>query len=265
LIAADTGDVNDTKALAVMVEKAQNNIETVENVLADKGYHSGRELKACEKLEVTTFISPKESSSTKKNPDFAMEGFKYDQKEDTYTCPAREILHTNGKWYNKNLNNGRKSYRVKHYKTKACKACYLRSQCTTNKRGRLIERSEFQQYITRNNNRVNQNPDYYKQRQQIIEHQFGTLKRQWNFDYILTKGKEKVLGEVYLIFTCYNLRRLMSIFNFQTLMSKIKAHLLAFFYHLHWLYIVLETFLTNLSSFLKTKSQSNNFPIFNLN
>jgi len=97
--------------------------------------------------------------------------------------------------------------------------------CTSNKHGRLIERTEFQQYVTRNNDRVNQNPDYYRQRQQIIEHQFGTLKRQWHFDYTLTKGKEKVLGEVYLIFTCYNLRRLMSIFDFKTLMSKMKAHL----------------------------------------
>jgi len=264
LIAADTGDVNDTKALAVMVEKAQENIGNIENVLADKGYHSGRELKACEKLEVTTFVSPKESSSTKKNPDFAIESFKYDQKEDTYTCPAGEILHTNGKWYNKNLKNGRKSYHVKHYKTKACKGCHLRDQCTTNKHGRLIERSEFQEYITRNNDRVHQNPDYYRQRQQIIEHQFGTLKRQWHFDYTLTKGKEKVLGEVYLIFTGYNLRRLMSIFDFKTLMSKIKAHLSSISDCFKPLYIKLEILLTDLRCFLKNESQSSNFTIFNL-
>ncbi len=242
LIAADTGDVNDTKALAVMVEKAQKNIGEVENVLADKGYHSGRELKACEKLDVTTFISPKESSSTKKNPDFAMESFKYDKQEDTYTCPADELMQTNGKWYNKNLKNGRKSYQVKHYKTKACNGCQLRSQCTTNKHGRLIERTEFQQYITRNNDRVNQNPDYYKLRQQIIEHQFGTLKRQWHFDYTLTKGKEKVLGEVYLIFTGYNLRRLMSIFGFETLMSKMKTHL-------HHILLIISLFFTKMTSF----------------
>ena len=262
LIAADTGDVNDTKALAVMVEKAQENIGDVENVLADKGYHSGRELKACEKLDVTTFISPKESSSTKKNPDYAMESFKYDEKDDTYTCPADEIMHTNGKWYNKNLNNGRKSYRVKHYKTKACNGCHLRVQCTSNKHGRLIERSEFQQYITRNNDRVNQNPDYYRQRQQIIEHQFGTLKRQWHFDYTLTKGKEKVLGEVYLIFTGYNLRRLMSIFDFKTLMSKIKAHLRLFFDHSQPFYNKIEVFLENFKCFLFLQSQINKIAIF---
>lgn len=264
LIAADTGDVNDTKALAIMVNKAQENIGDVKNVLADKGYHSGRELKACEKLGVTTFISPKESSSIKKNPDFAMQSFVYYKKGDTYTCPAGKLMHTNGKWYNKNLINGRKSYQVKHYKTKACNGCQLRSRCTTNKHGRLIERTEFQQYITRNNHRVNQHPDYYRQRQQIIEHQFGTLKRQWHFDYTLTKGKEKVLGEVYLIFTAYNLKRLMSIFDFKTVMSKIKAHLSPLFNHFQPFYHKLETYLIDLSCFLKNKTQSNNFPIFNL-
>jgi len=253
LIAADTGDVNDTKALAVMVNKAQENIGDVENVLADKGYHSGRELKACEKLGVTTFISPKESSSTKKNPDFAMESFVYDKKDDAYTCPAGELMHTNGKWYNKNLINGRKSYQVKHYKTKACNGCHLRVQCTTNKHGRLIERTEYQQYVTKNNDRVNQNPDYYRQRQQIIEHQFGTIKRHWHFDYTLTKGKEKVLGEVYLIFTAYNIRRLISIYGFEALMSKMKAHL-------HYILQEIQVLLTKMTSFYELRDIFNPQP-----
>jgi len=233
LVAADTGDVNDTKALAVMVKKAQENIGELEegeqmNVLADKGYHSGRELKACEEVEVTTYISPKESSSIKNNPNFAMESFGYNQNLDTYTCPAGETMHTNGRWYNKKLKNGRQSYLVKHYKTKACNGCKLRAECTTNKNGRLIERTEYQQYVNRNNDRVNQDPEYYRQRQQIIEHQFGTLKRQWHFDYVLTKGKEKVLGEIYLAFTGYNLKRTLSILGFEALMSKIEAHLSCF-------------------------------------
>ena len=229
LIAADTGDVNDTKALSPMVEKVQENIgkpnkDNPMDILADKGYHSGREIKACEGLGVNTYISPKESSSSKTNPDFAMDAFLYNELEDTYTCPAKETMHTNGRWYNKKLDaSGRKSYKVKHYKTKACKDCPLRTECTKNKNGRLIERTEYAEYVKQNNDRVNQNPDYYRERQQIIEHQFGTLKRHWHFDYCLTKGKEKVLGEAYLIFTCYNLRRLVSILGFETLMERLKA------------------------------------------
>ncbi|MBN4051584.1 transposase, partial [bacterium AH-315-M05] len=224
LIAADTGDVNDTKALSKMVEEVQLNIGEQEmDVLADKGYHSGRELKKSEELGVTTYISPKESSSSKTNPDFAMESFEYDSREDTYTCPAGQTLKTNGRWYNKQLKHGRKSYHIKHYKTKACQECELRSQCTTNKLGRIIERTQYQEYVDRNNDRVNQNPEYYRQRQQIIEHQFGTLKRQWNFEHTWVKGKEKVLGEVFLEFTCYNLKRSLSILGFDDIMARINA------------------------------------------
>jgi len=226
LIAADTGDVNDTKALSPMVQKVQNNLGSQNkpmDVLADKGYHSGRELKACEKLKVKTYVSPKESSSVKRNPAYAMERFEYNQQKDSYTCPAGQTMHTNGRWYNKKLKNGRKSYEVKHYKTKACKGCPQRAECTTNKLGRIIERTEYAAYVATNNDRVKANPDYYRKRQQIIEHQFGTLKRQRHFDYTLMKGKEKVLGEVYLAFTMYNLGRGVSILGFSELMKRIKA------------------------------------------
>lgn len=232
LIAADTGDVNDTKALAAMVQRVQCNLGLQDksmDVLADKGYHSGREIKACEKLNVKTYISPKESSSVKRNPAYAMERFDYDEHKDRYTCPAGQTMHTNGRWYNKKLKNGRKSYQVKHYKTKACKGCPLRAECTTNKLGRIIERTEYAAYVATNNDRVRSNPDYYRQRQQIIEHQFGTLKRQRHFDYTLMKGKEKVLGEVYLAFTMYNLGRTMSILGFSELIGRIKTLLNAFF------------------------------------
>ena len=267
LIAADTGDVNDTKALAVMVAKAQDNLGKLEegiqmNVLADKGYHSGRELKKCEKLNVTSYVAPKESSSSKTNPDFAMKSFIYNEVDDTYTCPAKQTLYTNGRWYNKKLNNGRQSYQVKHYKTKACKGCQLRTQCTTNKLGRIIERTEYQEYIDRNNNRVLENPHYYRKRQQIIEHQFGTLKRQWHFDYTLTKTKEKVLGDVYLAFTCYNLKRTVSILGFDALMIKIKAILTPFLVKYAFFRAqkdLFKRFLTKIKIPLQNK---NNFYIF---
>ncbi|MCP4124483.1 MAG: IS1182 family transposase [Bacteroidetes bacterium] len=244
LVAADTGDVNDTKALSVMVEETQQNIGDPEgeeqmNVLADKGYHSGRELKACEQLGVTTYVSPKESTSPKANPEFAMKNFDYDESRDRYTCPADETLNTNGRWYNKKGNNGKKSYRVKHYKTKACKDCHLSKQCTTNKMGRIIERTEFAEYTNRNNDRVKSNPQYYRQRQQIIEHQFGTLKRHRQFDYTLMKGKDNVLAEVYLAFTMYNLGRTMSTLGFSGLMERIKA-VLWLFWHFFSVRILLE-------------------------
>ena len=147
-----------------------------------------------------SYVSPKESSSTKKNPDFAVTAFQYNEEADTYECPAGQRMRTNGNYYRK----GNVSYRIKQYKTKSCKTCPLKEQCTTSSTGRVVERSEYQEYITRNNERVNADPDYYRQRQQIIEHQFGTFKRQMNFDYTLVRGKENVMTEVKMIMICYN-------------------------------------------------------------
>lgn len=44
----------------------------------------------------------------------------------------------------------RAEIKVKQYKTKACSHCPAKSLCTTNKDGRLLERSEYAEYIEQN-------------------------------------------------------------------------------------------------------------------
>ena len=154
--------------------------------------------------------------SSQKNGLFDMQIFDYNSIEDTYTCPAGEVLVTNGKWYHKN------NHLVKHYKTKACKGCQLRAQCTRNKNGRFIERNFYQNHLEENKARVDANPEYYRQRQQVTEHPFGTLKRQWHFTHTLVKGKQNVLSEVYLNFSAYNLLRCVQILGVKSLKNKLK-------------------------------------------
>ena len=57
----------------------------------------------------------------------------------------------------------------------------------------------------------------------MVEHQFGTIKRQWGYDYTLLKTKEKVAGEFALILTCYNLRRAISILGANELIKRLKG------------------------------------------
>ena len=46
----------------------------------------------------------------------------------------------------------------------------------------------------------------------IVENPFGTLKRQWGFNYILTKkGITRASSDVGLMFIAYNLRRILNI------------------------------------------------------
>ena len=220
----DTGTVNDTHALSSMALDAKNllDVETM-NVLTDKGYTTGKHIDICSKNDIVTYSSPKKHSS-QKNGLFDMQIFKYNKEKDQYTCPDNQLLKTNGTVYNK------ANHKVKHYKNRqACKNCTLRSQCTSNKNGRYIERSIYQEALEENQKRVDSNPDYYRLRQQITEHQFGTLKRQWGFTYVLMKGKENVLSEVNLMMICYNLRRLMSIFTVNDLKNKLKQLVLLFF------------------------------------
>ena len=216
LVLADTGSVNDTRALAPVALATKELLgRSSMIVLADKGYNTGEQLQVCKDNDITTYVSPKESSNPYMNC-IPVDQFEYDPQSDSYTCPAQEVLATNGSFYNKG------GYRIKQYKTRACKSCPIKQQCTQNKLGRLIERSEHQEVIEENRDRVLADPDYYRTRQQITEHQFGTLKRQWGFTYTLMKGKEYVLGEVNLLFMIYNLRRSMSILGLEELKKRLR-------------------------------------------
>ena len=83
---------------------------------------------------------------------------------------------------------------------------------TKAKYGKGIQRSEYQHYINRNKQGIEQNPDYYRQRQAIVEHPYGTIKRQWGFNYITTKKhKHRASADVGLMFVAYNFRRLINI------------------------------------------------------
>ena len=101
--------------------------------------------------------------------------------------------------------------------------CPLREKCSTAINGRVIEKSVYQKALEENKKRVEQNTAYYRLRQQVTEHQFGTLKRQWGFTHTLLRGKENVLTEVNIIMLCYNLKRIMSILSRPDLLQWLKG------------------------------------------
>ena len=231
----DTGSVNDTNALASIAIETKEIVQVKKmDVLADKGYHTGEQIQQCEQNNITTYVSPKEPASNNPNI-FPITQFVYNPEKDCYTCPANQTLTTNGNWLTHSSKGHKSAYKFQRYNnTKACKTCELHSQCTTSKNnGRNIDRSEFAALMEQNAQRINQNPDYYKQRQQLAEHPWGTIKRQRGFDHVLTRGKTKVLGEVSLVFIGYNLARCAVIVNglekFKALIYKyMSAYILLF-------------------------------------
>jgi transposase len=219
---------NDTKALYKTAHDAKQALqkETL-TVIADKGYHTGEQIAKCEKESITTLVAPREVPSVKHLEEkYLVHSFIYNDKEDTYTCPEGKTLISNGNWYDKMEGNKRRKstaqYRVKHYKTAACQSCPVMKQCTKNKAGRLIVRSEHQQVVNRNNERVAAQKDLYNKRGEIIEHIFGTVKRSWGYTYTLLKGKKKITGEFSLIYLAYNFHRTINILGFDKMMEAIK-------------------------------------------
>lgn len=215
---------NDKQALHKTTSDAKEELQKESlTVLADKGYHTGAELARCEQENITTLVSPKESSAQNPDENYAVENFIYNKEADTYTCPAGETLTTNGNWYEKSHDDKKRKhgtrYKMKHYKTTACMTCAVMQLCTKNKRGRLIERSEHQESINRNNERVKAQHALYRRRQELIEHIFGTIKRQWGYTYTLLKGKKKITGEFSLIYLAYNFMRTKNILGFDKMME----------------------------------------------
>ncbi|NQY08103.1 MAG: transposase, partial [Flavobacteriales bacterium] len=205
---------NDAKAMGEMLERAEEIIEHNNfTALYDKGYHNGSELKKAEELEIKTIVAIPNNNGATRAPDekYYSDKFIYNQQTDTYTCPQGQELTTKGKWYE--MKSGAK---VKHYKIKACKTCPARNLCTRSKTGRLLSRSEFQPQYENNQKRFDKNYQLYRQRQAIVEHPYGIIKRQWGFCYIITKkGIDRASRRrkyyCVIVFTAYNLRRLFSI------------------------------------------------------
>ena len=219
---------NDSKAMGGMLRRTKCILQTNQfTALYDKGYHRGSEIKKALEMGIDIMVAIPGVGSFAPDANYNVDKFIYNSNEDTYTCPQQQTLTTNGSWYQKSKQ--RYIYFVRHYKTSACSQCPALAQCTKNKKGRLLERSEYQPYIDQNRKNIEANSSTYKKRQSIVEHPYGIIKRQWGFYYITTKkGINRASADVGLMFVAYNLRRLMNIIG-KDLLTKFLAKLMLLF------------------------------------
>jgi len=229
---------NDKKAMGGMVERAEGILQTNEfTALFDKGYHTGSQLKAAQDTGATVLAGIPAASSTAPDPHYNVEHFTFDEATDRYSCPQGSVLTTTGTYYRRNP--AKPEFTAKQYRTKACLQCAVKTLCTESSRGRVIERSIYAPYLEQNARNLAAQPEIYKQRKCIVEHPFGTLKRQWGFNYILTKkGKKRASADVGLMFIAYNFRRIINIIGENVLKQYLAALALLF----SWFPIVVKRF-----------------------
>ena len=206
-----TNEVTDQDQLAEMAKRSKETLGTDHlEVTADMGYYNGDEVKKCLEDGIIPYIPKPNTSANNKLGLFGKEDFIYDSQKDCYYCPAEEKL-------NFRFETVEKGRQIRYYSTSACQQCLLKSKCTRNKENRRITRWVHESIMEEMQQRVRENSDKVKLRKRIVEHPFGTIKRWMEQGYFLTRGLEKVRGEMSLTVLVYNLKRVINIIGVKEL------------------------------------------------
>jgi transposase len=213
---AVTNEVTDQGQLSTMAKKAQETlgVPTLE-VVTDRGYYNGEEVKACEQSGMTVYVPKPNNSSNLKRGLFTKEDFIYESQKDCYRCPAGKELS----YRYQTLEQGRQ---IRTYQISGCKSCRLKSTCSINKKGiRAIKRWVDEAIMEAMARRLAEHPEKVELRKCLVEHPFGTIKRAMNQGYFLMRGLSKVGAETSLTILAYNLRRVMNILGVKKMMEAV--------------------------------------------
>jgi hypothetical protein len=207
---------HDRNQLSHMANNAKQVIGTEAlEVVADRGYFKGEELRACEQANITTFLPRPQTSGNMAKGLFGKRDFIYKPEDDEYECPAgeRAIYRSSRE---------EKGMLIRRYWSSACVSCTIKPQCTTGKE-RRISRWEHEAVIEAAERRLDKEPERMRVRRSTVEHPFGTLKAWMGYNHFLTRTLPRVSTEMSLHVLAYNMKRVMSILGIRPLIKAIQA------------------------------------------
>jgi transposase len=211
-----TNSGSDRAQLANMATQAKAvlGVDKLEAV-ADRGYYSGEEIKACEDAGIAVTLPKPATSGMEAKGQFGKHDFAYLTGQDVYRCPAGQLLA-----YWLTTVDGERT--IRRYTTKACGRCQLKARCTKAKY-RVISRWEHEHVMEAAQKRLDENPQAMRMRRETVEHPFGTLKMRMGATHFLMKRLPKVATEIALSVLGYNLTRVMNIVGVKPLIAAIRA------------------------------------------
>jgi transposase len=211
---------SDRHQLANMAEKARAELGSATlEVVADRGYYEGGEIKACEDAGISVMLPKPQTSGAKAEGRFGKQDFVYKPEEDAYRCPAGETLP----YRFTNVQDGKTVHR---YWTHSCKDCRLKPLCTPSKERRVF-RWEHEAVLERVQARLDRTPDAMTMRRSTVEHPFGTIKCWMGATHFLTMTMPKVATEMALNVLAYNMKRVMNIIGVDKLLEVMRAAMAA--------------------------------------
>ena len=182
--------------------------------VADRGYYSGAQIKACHDAGIATILPKPTTSNAKAEGRFDKADFIYIARDDEYQCPAgqRAIYR---------FSEEDKGLLLRRYWSSACPRCPMKAQCTPSAY-RKISRWEHESVLEAVQRRLDKQPQAMTLRRRTVEHVFGTLKHWMGSTHFLTRTLANVGTEMSLHVLAYNLKRVMSILGFGKTMKAMR-------------------------------------------
>jgi len=195
---------SDNDQLVDMIDEVEDNLgEVAEETVADGGYYSPNQLARAEKEGRNVLVSlPDKLSSPER---FHKSQFKYDEKNDEYICPIGKCLT-----FQRSRLRRHKKYKISVYRCHSFKDCPHRWSCSSQKRGRTIERGEHEAAVLRQKEKQNSKAKrgILKLRMAIVESTFAHIKEQMGFRRWTMRNLGNVRAQWSMICTAINLKKL---------------------------------------------------------
>jgi transposase len=182
--------------------------------VADRGYFSGPEIKACTEAGITPLVPKPMTSNAKAEGRFSKADFIYIAKDDEYQCPAgqRAIYR---------MTTVEKGLTLHRYWSSACPRCPLKARCTPGDY-RRVTRWEHEAILETMQRRLDRQPQAMTLRRRTIEHVFGTLKHWMGSTHFLMRGLKHVATEMSLHVLAYNFKRLIKLLGIAKTMKAMR-------------------------------------------
>ena len=217
IIAHEVSNVgSDRRQLSPLARQAKAALgaETLE-VVADRGYYNGDEIRACEEAGIEAYLPKPKTSWNKARGFFDRSAFTYIAEDDEYRCPAGERLT-----YRFTRKEAGKT--IHRYWSSACGDCAIKAQCTTGK-NRRVSRWEDEEILERAQARLDRHPEIMRLRRATVEHPFGTIKSWMGSTHFLTKTLPRVRTEMSLHVLAYNMKRAINLIGTERIVAAIRT------------------------------------------
>lgn len=207
-------DRSDTTTLIPLLNDMEARLRRKYNsIIADSGYESEENYIYLEENDQKPFIKPQtyevwKKSSFKKDIS-KRENMVYDKEKDEYTCHNGKKLKPVGITHRKSVSGYCSEITV--YECEDCSDCPYKAKCTKAQGNRrmLISKTFVEKRMKSYENIMSQEGTLLRMNRSIqVEGAFGVLKNDYGFSRFLTRGKNSVKTEFFLLCFGYNINKL---------------------------------------------------------